>query len=79
MPPGGRLYTADYVSGDITVIDAHTKTVIDSIDVPDKPSAITILNLRRVGAPASKRRHRAPEPRHASRNSAADPPPNFRN
>lgn len=39
---GELLYTANYVSGDVTVIDARKMTVIGSIDVPGKPSAITV-------------------------------------
>lgn len=41
-PAGERLYTANYVSGDVTVIDAQTMTVVDTIDVPGKPVAIAI-------------------------------------
>lgn len=39
---GERLYTANYVSGDVTVLDAHTMTVVGTIDVPGKPVAIAI-------------------------------------
>lgn len=39
---GKRLYTANYVSGDVTVIDAASMSVVDTIDVPGKPIAIAI-------------------------------------
>jgi YVTN family beta-propeller protein len=40
---GARLYTANHVSGD-TVIDAQTMAVVDTIDLPGKPSAITTFS-----------------------------------
>lgn len=39
---GEQLYTANYVSGDVTVIDAQTMAVVNTIDVPGKPVAIAI-------------------------------------
>ncbi len=36
-----QLYTANYVSGDVTVIDARSMTVLRRIDAPGKPTAIT--------------------------------------
>ncbi|MGC3993057.1 MAG: restriction endonuclease [Propionicimonas sp.] len=37
-----RLYTANYVSGDATVIDAASMSVLDTIDVPGKPVGIAV-------------------------------------
>jgi YVTN family beta-propeller protein len=37
-----RLYTANYLSGDVTVIDAESMSVIDTIDVPGKPVGIAV-------------------------------------
>lgn len=37
-----QLYTANYVSGDVTVIDSGSMAVVGRIDVPGKPTAITM-------------------------------------
>lgn len=39
---GKRLYTANYVSGDVTVIDAASMSVVDTIDVPGKPVGVAV-------------------------------------
>lgn len=39
---GKRLYTANYVSGNVTVIDAASMSVVDTIDVPGKPVGIAV-------------------------------------
>lgn len=39
---GRLLYTANYASGDVTVIDTETMGVVDTIDLPGKPRAIAI-------------------------------------
>jgi len=39
---GKRLYTANYVSGNVTVIDAATMTVADTIDTPGKPVGVAV-------------------------------------
>jgi len=39
---GRRLYTANYVSGDLTVIDAATMTVVDTIDTPGTPVGVAV-------------------------------------
>ncbi|PFG16238.1 YVTN family beta-propeller protein [Propionicimonas paludicola] len=37
-----RLYTANYVSGDVSVIDIATRSVVDTIDTPGKPVSVAI-------------------------------------
>lgn len=39
---GKRLYTANYVSGDVTVIDTASMSVLDTIDVPGKPVSLAV-------------------------------------
>ena len=41
-PRHGRLYSANYVSGDISVIDPASMSVIRTIDVPGKPTGVAI-------------------------------------
>ncbi len=37
-----RLYTANFVSGNVSVLDENTLQVVDTIDVPGKPVAIAV-------------------------------------
>jgi YVTN family beta-propeller protein len=53
---GARLYTANYVSGDVTVIDAQTMAVVDTIGLPGKPSAITISGATLYVADSASRK-----------------------
>lgn len=38
----GRAYTANYVSGDVSVIDLDRQMVVDSLDVDGSPSAVAV-------------------------------------
>ena len=41
-PKAKRLYTANFVSGNVSVLDENTLQVVDTIDVPGQPVAIAV-------------------------------------
>jgi YVTN family beta-propeller protein len=44
----GRAYTANFDSGDVSVIDLAARAVVDIIDVPGRPSAVAVDTERNV-------------------------------